>query len=155
MPRTKSMNIEVELPVIKWAIESSGWSKDDLIKRLKVSSNVQDSWTSGEAKPTLKQLEDLAKTLKRPLAVFFLSEPPKDKPLPKDYRMLPDKEGKFDKKTILAIRRARRLQIINKELSENLSSNLNKLTAGVKQSKNPEIISEKFRAEFKFDEKTH
>jgi len=148
------MNIEVEPSILKWAVESSGWSKDDLIKRLKISSNVLDSWTTGETKPTLKQLEDLAKTLKRPLAVFFLSEPPKDKPLPKDYRMLPDKEGKFDKKTILAIRRARRLQIISKELSENLSTNLNKLTATVKQSDDPKKIAEKYRAEFKFDEET-
>src|SRR4030042_5007379 len=105
MPRTKAMNVEVEPAILKWAIESSGWTKDDLTKRLKISPNAIDSWTNKQSQPTLKQLEDLAKTIKRPLAVFFLSEPPKDKPLPKDYRMLPGKDGNFDKVTILAIRR--------------------------------------------------
>ena len=148
------MNVEVEPAVLKWAIESSGWPKDDLIKRLKISPNAIDSWINDQSQPTLKQLEDLSKTIKRPLAVFFLSEPPKDKPLPKDYRMLPGKDGKFDKITILAIRRARRLQIISKELSENLNANLDKLTSTVKQSDDPKKIAEKYRTKFKFDEET-
>ncbi len=152
MPGKKSMNVDVEPTVLKWAIERSGWSREELIKRLKISSNVLDGWISGEVKPTVRQLEDLANVIKRPLAVFFLPEPPKEKPMPKDYRMLPDREGKFDKKTILAIRRARRLQNISKELSENLSASLNKLTATVKLTDNPQKIAAKYRKELNFDE---
>jgi len=153
MPK-KSITVEVNPDILKWAIGSSGWNEQEISKKLKLSSNIFDSWLKGETNPTLRQLEDLAKTVKRPLAVFFLSEPPKEKPLPKDYRMLPEKEGKFDKKTILAIRRARRLQKISKELSENLNTNLNKLVSAVKQSEDPKKTAEKYRAEFKFDEVT-
>ncbi len=152
MPRKKSLTIEVRPNILKWAIESSGWNEEEIIKRLDISSNTFGGWLKGEANPTLKQLEDLAKVVKRPLAVFFLSEAPKEKPLPKDYRMLPEKAGKFDKKTILAIRRARRLQKISKELSENLNANLNKLIPTVKQSENSKNIAEKYREEFKFDQ---
>ena len=154
MPRKKSINVEVEPKVLKWVIESSGWNKEEIIKRLKISSNVIDGWISGEIKPTLKQLDDLAKTVKRPLAVFFLSKPQLEKPVPKDYRMIPGKEGKFDKKTILAIRRARRLQKISKELSENLNSDLNKLIPTITLSEDPKSIAKRYRIEFKFDEET-
>lgn len=153
MPK-KSITVEVNPNILKWAIGSSGWNEQEISKKLKLSPNIFDSWLKGETNPTLKQLEDLAKTVKRPLAVFFLSEPPKEKPLPKDYRMLPEKEGKFDKKTILAIRRARRLQKVSKELSENLNASLVRATPTIKLSENPKEIAEKYRAEFKFDEGT-
>jgi len=42
MPRKKSINVEVEPKVLKWVIESSGWNKEEIIKRLKISSNVID-----------------------------------------------------------------------------------------------------------------
>ena len=145
------MTVEVNPNILKWAIGSSGWREEDISKKLKVSQNIFSGWLRGETNPTLNQLEDLAKTVKRPLAVFFLSEAPKEKPLPKDYRMLPEKAGKFDKKTILAIRRARRLQKISKELSENLNANLNKLIPTIKQSEDTKKTAEKYREEFKFD----
>ena len=151
MPR-KSLTIEVKPEILKWVVSSAGWKEEDISKKLKVNQNIFSSWLKGEANPTLKQLEDLVKIVKRPLAVFFLSEAPKEKPLPKDYRMLPEKAGKFDKKTILAIRRARRLQKISKELSENLNANLNKLIPTVKQSENSKNIAEKYREEFRFDQ---
>ncbi len=151
MPR-KTLSIEVKPEILKWVMDSAGWKEEDISKKLKVSQNVFGSWIKGESNPTLKQLEELAKIVKRPLAVFFLPEAPKEKPLPKDYRMLPDKVGKFDKKTILSIRRARRLQKISKELSENLNANLNKLVSIVKQSEDAKKIAEKYREEFKFDE---
>src|SRR3989338_8656473 len=151
MPR-KTLSIEVKPEILKWVIDSAGWKEEDISKKLKVSQIVFGSWLKGESNPTLKQLEDLAKIAKRPLAVFFLPEAPKEKPLPKDYRMLPEKAGKFDKKTILAIRRARRLQKISKELSENLNANFNKLVSSVKQSEDSKKIAEKYREEFNFDE---
>ena len=151
MPR-KTLSIEVKPEILKWVMDSAGWKEEDISKKLKVSQIVFGSWLKGESNPTLKQLEDLAKIVKRPLAVFFLPEAPKEKPLPKDYRMLPEKAGKFDKKTILSIRRARRLQKISKELSEYLNANLNKLVSAVKQSEDAKKIAEKYRKEFKFDE---
>jgi len=153
MPQ-KKLTVEVKPEILKWVIGSSGWNEEEITKKLKISQNILNSWLTRETKPTLRQVEDLAKIVKRPLTVFFLSEVPKEKPLPKDYRMLPEKEGKFDKKTILAIRRARRLQKISKELSENLNASLIKTIPTIKLSENPKEIAEKYRAEFKFNEET-
>ena len=97
MSRTKSEKIQVKPEVIKWAISTSGWSETELISKLKISEFTYNDWLKGNI--TIKQLENLADKLKRPLAVFFLPNAPDEKPKPKDYRMLPEKEGKFNKKT--------------------------------------------------------
>jgi len=148
MPRNISLDIEVEPKVLQWAIGTSGWTQAEIIKKLKISPSTFQHWLNGEVHPSLKHLEELSKTVKRPLAAFFLSQPPEEPPLPKDYRQLPEKEGKFDKKTILAIRRARRLQNISKELSENLNITLRSIITYVKQSDNPKKIAEYYRKDF-------
>src|SRR3989338_3823812 len=118
MPQTKPVKIQIKPEVIKWAIGTSGWEESELISKLNISEAICKDWLKGNI--TIKQLEALADKLKRPLAAFFLPEPPEEEPKPKDYRMLPEKEGKFNKKTILAIRKARYLQEISNELSLNI-----------------------------------
>ena len=120
----KSFVVDVEPKVIDWAIKTSGYTIRELSKKLRTSEETINAWIEGEKQPTLIQIKNLSRYLKRPIAVFFLPEPPKEKPLPKDYRMLPGREGIFDPKTILAIRTARRLQNVSRELSENLQIDL-------------------------------
>jgi Zn-dependent peptidase ImmA (M78 family) len=152
MARVNELIIDVEPKVLKWVIDTSGWSNDGIIKKMKIEQSILDGWLKGEIKPTLKQLEDLSIIVKRPLATFFLSKPLEEKPLPKDYRMLPKKEGIFDKKTILAIRRARRVQKISKELSENIDSILEPKIYTITRNDNPKYVAEKYRSEFKITE---
>lgn len=153
MPARKSLNVEVEPSVLGWAVKSSGWSEKGILKRLHINKHIFNSWLKGEKNPTLKQLEELSNAIKRPLAVFFLSEPPKEKPLPKDCRMLPEKEGEFDRKTILAIRRARRLQRISKELSENIHEDIKTTIVHTAElSDEPKKVAERYRDLFHIDE---
>jgi Zn-dependent peptidase ImmA (M78 family) len=154
MPRKKSFEIEVEPKVLKWAIDSSGWKEEELLKRLKISKEIFDKWLSGEVKPTLVQLENLSGIIKRPLAAFLLSEPPPEKPIPKDYRMIPGREGKFNKKTILAIRRARRLQRISGELSENLEPGKKSPITPANLADDPKKLAEKYLNAFQITEET-
>ena len=102
MSKKRSLKVEVNPAVLAWAIKSAGWEEQELIDKLGISSNVYKGWMNGSVKPTLNQLENLANKTKRPLSAFFLSEAPKEIPLPKDYRMIPNREGKFDKKTIIS-----------------------------------------------------
>lgn len=150
--RKKSLEVKVEPEIIKWVIKSSGWALEDISKKLNISNNTVKDWIEGKKQPTLKQLENLSKYLKRPLAVFFLSNPPEEKPLPKDYRMLSDKSGIFDKKTILAIRVARRLQKVSKELAENLQQENKPDVSFVKISDSPKKVAESYRNNFQITE---
>ncbi len=122
--RGKSLTVDVNPKVIAWALTHSGWTKESLAKKLALSDATLEGWLKGTKQPTISQLESLASVLKRPLASFFLADPPKEVPLPKDYRMLPERDGTFDNKTVLAIRRARRLQRLSKEMAHNLHTGL-------------------------------
>ncbi|MEO8359890.1 MAG: XRE family transcriptional regulator [Vicinamibacteria bacterium] len=63
-------------PVLRWAIQESGLSLDDLAKSLKVDRATVESWLSLEERPNVTQFRRLAAALKRPEAVFFMASPP-------------------------------------------------------------------------------
>jgi Zn-dependent peptidase ImmA (M78 family)/transcriptional regulator with XRE-family HTH domain len=80
----QSINVNPEL--IRWAVERSGRSLETLARYLPRIGR----WESGEAQPTLKQLEKLARKTWTPLGYFFLAEPPEEKlPVP-DFRTARD-----------------------------------------------------------------
>ena len=111
----------IEPEVFGWLKESSGWSSEEIAKRLKISEENIRKIEAGKKKITFRQMKELAGIFKRPVAAFLLAEPKEEKPAPKDFRMIPGKEGKFDKKTLLVLRKARWLQELGKELALNIN----------------------------------
>lgn len=72
--------------VLKWARESARMSLE--AAAAKVSKNVDQlkEWEEGVTQPTIRQAETLAKAYRRPFALFFLPDVPRDfKPL-QDFR---------------------------------------------------------------------
>jgi Zn-dependent peptidase ImmA (M78 family)/transcriptional regulator with XRE-family HTH domain len=63
--------------LLRWARERAGLAVSDLAKRFP----KLEAWERGEAKPTLKQLENFAKVTHAPFGYLFLPEPPPE-PLP-------------------------------------------------------------------------
>ena len=116
----KSLEIQVSPAVLKWAREAAGWTVKETAKKVGVGVEIVQRWESGEAAISLPVLEKLAGYFKRPLAAFFLPEPPPEPRLPSDFRVFPGESRSFSKTTRLAIRRARRLQAIAAELMEEL-----------------------------------
>lgn len=144
MPK-RSPVVDIELSVLKWLIDSSGWSDEEIAKRLGTSTQNIQKIIAGEKKPTFRQLQELSTIFKRPIAVFLLSKPKPEKPKPKDYRLIPEKVDKFDKKTLLVLRKTRRLQELSKELSRNIKYETKTRLEKAKTSDNPEKIAEKYR----------
>ncbi|PIU61116.1 MAG: zinc peptidase [Armatimonadetes bacterium CG07_land_8_20_14_0_80_40_9] len=147
---SKSFIVSVEPTVLIWARESIGMNIGDVAKRLKglkVSKDTISKWESGQKNPTLIQLEKLAKSIyKRPLAAFFLPEPPEELPLPEDFRTLPwDERKPFSPETRLAIRRARRLQSLTAELAKSLNRKITTKINKVNLSDNPEVVASRIR----------
>jgi Zn-dependent peptidase ImmA (M78 family)/DNA-binding XRE family transcriptional regulator len=105
MSRTPEAKIKPALLV--WARNSSGLSVDVAAKKIGVKSERLAAWEMGEARPSIAQLRKAGEVYKRPLAVFFLPEPPKDfRPL-SDFRRLPDSaEGGWSPELRVAVRRA-------------------------------------------------
>src|SRR5437868_3692417 len=84
----RSIQALVEPQVLEWARQTAGMSIDAAAKRLKISQDLLAQWESGAARPTLAKLRVVSRLYKRPLAVFYLPEPPRDFAPLKDYRRL-------------------------------------------------------------------
>ncbi len=151
----KSLEVSVEPKVLIWARKSIGRNIEEVAKRLKVSENTVASWELGQKKPTLVQLEKLAKTIyKRPLAAFFLPSPPTEPAPPTDFRTLPaDREIPFSSKTRLAIRRAQRLQSLATELKGTITKETFKI-GSISLSDDPEEVAIEIRNDLKIDAQT-
>ena len=121
--------------------EDSGWTIEELSTKLKVPSYIINEWLNGKKNPTLRQIENLSKYIKRPLTAFLLPEPLPKQPLPHDYRMLPGRSGSFSKKTLLVIRSVRRLQSISQELFNNLNISPNAKITPAQIFEKPEIVA--------------
>jgi len=105
----KQIKALVKPSVLKWARESLNLPLPDAAKKIGVKVSKLSEWESesGEACPTIGQLRKAANVYKRPLAVFFLSEPPRDFDALKDFRRLPDlRRLPASPKLSLEIRRA-------------------------------------------------
>lgn len=141
----KSFNVGVVPEVLSWLRTSAGWEIEEAAKRLGTSAEVVKDLESGKRNPTLKQLHTLSEIYKRPIASFFLSKPKQERPMPKDYRFLPNKTNIFDRKTILAIRRTRSLQNLSKELSLNINYDTKTEIKKAKLTDNSELIASEYR----------
>lgn len=76
--------------VLIWARQDSGWALEDVAKKLAIKVERLQAWESGEKQPTVRQVQNLAKFLHRPLSIFFQPNPPDLSPLAAEYRRLPD-----------------------------------------------------------------
>lgn len=76
--------VTVQPDLLTWARERAGLSVDKVLDYFPKFSE----WLSGQAAPTMRQLEDFADKTYTPIGYLFLSEPPEDKlPIP-DFRTL-------------------------------------------------------------------
>lgn len=73
------IRVEVRPKMLRWARERAGLTVRNLERRFP----KLERWERGEAMPTLKQLEGLARVTHTPVGYFFLPEPPVERiPIP-------------------------------------------------------------------------
>lgn len=84
------MRVVVKPALLRWAHERAGVPLESLLARFPQLR----AWLSGEASPTLKQLERFASATHAPIGFFFLPEPPVETvPIP-DFRTLKSAAGR-------------------------------------------------------------
>jgi len=140
----KSIEVEVNPTVLKWARESAGINEEEVAKRLgeREDINIVLGLEVGDKVPTLTQLKELAGLYKRPLGAFLLAEPPKEPPMPKDFRMLPfGEEVPFTKKTYFAVRKARWLRDKALEIADELGLKAEPIINSINIDEDPEKIA--------------
>lgn len=78
--------------VLKWARESARMSEATAAAKVSVSEDKLKEWEIGHSQPTIRQAQTLAKAYKRPFALFFLPDIPRDFQPLQDFRKKGSKE---------------------------------------------------------------
>lgn len=73
---SRSIPAKVRPELLVWARESAHLSLEQAATKLKVESATLEAWEKGDAAVTIAQVRKLGEVYKRPLAIFFLPEPP-------------------------------------------------------------------------------
>ncbi len=107
--------------VLQWARESARMPLEKAAAKVSVSVTRLKEWEDGSEQPTIKQAQALAKAYKRPFALFFLPE------IPKDFQPLQDFRSKDAKAlTTASIFIIREIQSKQSWISEVYSDNTEK-----------------------------
>lgn len=72
--------------VLKWARESARMTEETAAAKISISVDKLKEWETGTSQPTIRQAQTLAKAYKRPFALFFLPEIPRDFQPLQDFR---------------------------------------------------------------------
>lgn len=72
--------------VLKWARESARMTEETAAAKVAVSVERLRSWEDGSEQPSIRQAQSLAKAYKRPFALFFLPDIPRDFQPLQDFR---------------------------------------------------------------------
>lgn len=111
--------------ILIWARESAGYSLEDICATI---PKYKD-WERGVDFPTYAQLENIANRYKRPLAVFFFPEVPKEISPKKSFRTIPEYEFENIPPSIkFLFRKGLSLQENLKELNNNKNTEYNTFT---------------------------
>jgi Zn-dependent peptidase ImmA (M78 family)/DNA-binding XRE family transcriptional regulator len=145
MPAT-ALPVPINPSVLAWARNESGYAVDRIATRLHVKPERVEAWERGERPPTLRQVQELARFLHRPLNVFFLPSPPQVPPLAAEYRRLAGvTPGHESPELRLAVR-----QMINRRetalaLMEELGEPIPAFPLQAHLNENPQAVGERLR----------
>ncbi|MBE9075978.1 helix-turn-helix transcriptional regulator [Romeria aff. gracilis LEGE 07310] len=114
----------IQPEVLKWARATAGYSVDEAAKKLKCDPTELINWETGKAAPTYAQLEKLAYLLyRRPLALFFLPEPPQEPDFKQEFLSLSEVEPEqLSPDALYLLRLAYALRLTLAELNDGISS---------------------------------
>jgi Zn-dependent peptidase ImmA (M78 family) len=76
--------------VLVWARTTSGLSLAEASRKVGVNEAKLAAWEAGDQRPTFAQLRKLGSVYKRPVAAFYLQEPPKWFAAMRDFRRHPE-----------------------------------------------------------------
>ncbi|MCH8055736.1 MAG: helix-turn-helix transcriptional regulator, partial [Deltaproteobacteria bacterium] len=121
----KRVEAIIKPELLSWARESGGFTVEAAAEKAHVKPEKLLTWERGEQRPTIIQLRNLANVYKRPLAVFYLPEPPKTFDAMHDFRRLPGEAAERKSPELrLEIRRSQQRRELALDLYEDLEGTL-------------------------------
>lgn len=87
MPKRHEALITPE--VVLWARKRVNMPLEVAARKLQVDPETLEAWEQGTQRPSMSKARDLARVYRRPLAIFYLPEPPEPLDMLHDFRRLP------------------------------------------------------------------
>jgi len=125
--------------VLKWARESARMAEEIAAAKVSVSIDKIADWEDGTSQPTIRQAKTLAKAYKRPFALFFLPEIPKDFHPLQDFRRKDSKD--LGTASIFIIREIQQKQSWISEVNEENGEDRLPLVGRFSIKDKPEIVA--------------
>jgi Zn-dependent peptidase ImmA (M78 family)/DNA-binding XRE family transcriptional regulator len=129
--------------LLVWARKSINMGMDDAAEKIGTKPERLADWESGYSKPTINQARKMAQVYKRPLASFFLPEPPTSLgfSVPHDFRMLPqDQPRELSPELISQLRRIEYLRDAAINLSDERSPHASNFVGRSNRSESVRMI---------------
>jgi len=120
--------VSIKPSVFFWLLDKSGWTIPEIASKIEYDETEIQKWKKENEtiKIPLSKVEIVSKTIKRPLSAFLMARPPPELRLPQDFRKLAETpQGEiptYTKETLLAFRKATRLQEVANELLKNIGA---------------------------------
>lgn len=125
--------------VLKWARESARMSEEVACAKVSVSIEKLKEWENGDSLPTIRQAQTLAKAYKRPFALLFLPEIPRDFQPLQDFRKSGSKP--FNTSSIFIIRETQQKQSWIRDLYEENKEKKLSFVGKFNINDNPEVVA--------------
>jgi Zn-dependent peptidase ImmA (M78 family)/transcriptional regulator with XRE-family HTH domain len=135
--------------LITWARETAGLSLAEAAERLDVAEAQLASWEApgSDESPSIPQLRKLATIFKRPLAVFYLPEPPTKFEVMRDLRRLPGAGFRhFSSALQLEIRASAERRELALDLAADLDEEIPTFNLTADVTEDPEVVGARIRA---------
>jgi transcriptional regulator with XRE-family HTH domain len=137
--------------IVSWARDSAGFTVAEAAQKLGIDEKQLAAWEdpTAEDAPSIPQLRKVAALFKRPLAVFYLPEPPKGFMVMRDLRRLPASGiRRYSPALQMEIRAANERRELALELAADLEEQLPKFSLTAIENEDPEQVGERIRTAF-------
>lgn len=145
----RSVRAVINPDLLVWARNTAGLTIGDAARKLGVKATRLTEWEEsreGRLRPTVTQLRKAANVYKRPLAVFFLPQPPAQPQPLHDFRRFPNQEqARLSPDLLLEMRRARRRRAVALELLGDLERPVTALQLRAALDDDPDVVAARGR----------
>lgn len=136
----------VNSTILVWARESINMACDEAAQKIGVKPSRLEEWEAGKRFPTVNQARKMSQVYRRPLAAFYLPQPPSDLgfSVPHDFRRLPhDETHALTPELITELRRIEYLRAAAIELAEDVPTDLGSYVGSVSIEESSESVAQR------------
>jgi len=138
--------------LLKWARETIGLNIEMAAKKINVDSDLLKKWEEGIVETPIKKIKKLSEVYKRPTTVFLMNNIPDENISKKFRQLLYSNINSFSTPTLIAIRKAIRIQTLAKDVLETNENSFIKEISKFRLIDSYEKISEKLIKSLGLDE---